>query len=92
MIVLGQRKQQEKDFFCPGTKGQRDKLKILPQDGTGWDFETVPSGPGTFPDTKSPSILPINAILRIKISKKFQVGSKVGILIIDQKVGMAPQL
>ena len=25
-------------LFCPGTKGQRDKLKILPRDGTGRDF------------------------------------------------------
>ena len=24
-------------LHCPGTKGQRDKLKILPWDGTGWD-------------------------------------------------------
>jgi hypothetical protein len=28
----------QKFLHCPGTKGQRDKLKILPQDGTGRDF------------------------------------------------------
>ena len=26
-------------LHCPGTKGQRDKLKILPRDGTGWDSQ-----------------------------------------------------
>ena len=31
---------------CPGTKGQRDKLKILPRDGTGRDFDRL-SRPGT---------------------------------------------
>ena len=25
-----------------GTKGQRDKLKILPRDGLGWNFEILP--------------------------------------------------
>ena len=29
-------------FFCPGTKGQWDKLKILPWDGPGWDFDILP--------------------------------------------------
>ena len=28
----------QENLFCPGTKGQRDKLKILPRDGTGRDF------------------------------------------------------
>ena len=31
---------------CPGTKGQRNKLKILPRDGTGRDFDSL-SRPGT---------------------------------------------
>jgi hypothetical protein len=26
----------QKFLHCPGTKGQRDKLKILPRDGTGF--------------------------------------------------------
>ena len=53
-------------LFCPGTKGQRDKLKILPRDGTGF-FETVPSRPGTSRGTKLPSILHIYAVFRIKV-------------------------
>ena len=34
-------------LFCPGTKGQRDKLKIFPRDGTGRDSK-IPGrdGPG----------------------------------------------
>ena len=32
---------------CPGTKGQRDKLKILPRDGTGRDSQNSGrDGPG----------------------------------------------
>jgi hypothetical protein len=27
----------QKSLHCPGTKGQRDKLKILQRDKTGWD-------------------------------------------------------
>jgi hypothetical protein len=29
----------QKFLHCPGTKGQRDKLKILPRDGTGRDSQ-----------------------------------------------------
>ena len=29
----------QKFHHCPGTKGQRDKLKILPRDGTGRDSQ-----------------------------------------------------
>ena len=29
----------QKFLYCPGTKGQRDKLKILPRDGTGRDSQ-----------------------------------------------------
>jgi hypothetical protein len=36
----------EAKLFCPGTKGQRDKLKILQQDRTVRDFERL-SCPGT---------------------------------------------
>ena len=37
----------EKFFQCPGTKGQQDKLKILPVDGTGRDGQGQPKfGPG----------------------------------------------
>ena len=32
----------QKFLHCPGTKGQRDKLKILPRDGTGF-WQAVPS-------------------------------------------------
>ena len=39
----------QKFLHCPGTKGQRDKLKILPRDGTGQDFlrlsSSVPGHP-----------------------------------------------
>ena len=35
----------QKFLCCPGTKGQRDKLKILPQDGTGRDSQSK-SGTG----------------------------------------------
>ena len=31
----------QKFLHCPGTKGQWDKLKILPRDGTGWDFDRL---------------------------------------------------
>ena len=31
----------QKFLPCPGTKGQRDKLKILPRDGTGRDFDSL---------------------------------------------------
>ena len=31
----------QKFLHCPGTKGQRDKLKILPRDGTGRDFDRL---------------------------------------------------
>ena len=31
----------QKFLPCPGTKGQRDKLKILPQDGTRRDFDRL---------------------------------------------------
>ena len=45
----------QKFLYCPGTKGQRDKLKILPRDGTERDFwQAVPSRPGTSRGTKSP--------------------------------------
>ena len=36
---MGQRDTGTRIFFCPGTKGQRDKLKILPRDGTGRDSQ-----------------------------------------------------
>merc|ERR1712008_199162 len=37
----------QKFLHCPGTKGQRDKLKILPRDGPGRDFDILPwDGPG----------------------------------------------
>ena len=37
----------QKFLHCPGTKGQRDKLKILPRDGTGWDSQNLEQdGPG----------------------------------------------
>ena len=29
----------QKFIHCPGTKGQRDKLKILPREGTGRDSQ-----------------------------------------------------
>ena len=36
-----------KFLHCPGTKGQWDKLKILPRDGTGWDSQNSGrDGPG----------------------------------------------
>ena len=42
----GQRAGQ-KFLHCPGTKGQRDKLKILPRDGTGRDSQNSGrDGPG----------------------------------------------
>ena len=31
----------QKFLHCPGTKGQRDKLKILPREGTGRDFDRL---------------------------------------------------
>ena len=31
----------QKFLYCPGTKGQRDKLKILPRDGTGRDSQNL---------------------------------------------------
>ena len=37
----------QKFLHCPGTKGQRDKLKILPRDGTGRDSQNSGrDGPG----------------------------------------------
>ena len=37
----------QKFLYCPGTKGQRDKLKILPRDGTGQDSQNLGrDGPG----------------------------------------------
>ena len=37
----------QKFLHCPGTKGQRDKLKILPRDGTGRDSQNLGrDGPG----------------------------------------------
>ena len=37
----------QKFHHCPGTKGQRDKLKILPRDGTGRDSQNPGrDGPG----------------------------------------------
>jgi hypothetical protein len=37
----------QKFLPCPGTKGQRDKLKILPRDGTGRDSQNSgQDGPG----------------------------------------------
>ena len=37
----------QKFHHCPGTKGQRDKLKILPRDGTGRDSQNSGrDGPG----------------------------------------------
>ena len=37
----------QKFHHCPGTKGQRDKLKILPRDGTGRDGQNPGrDGPG----------------------------------------------
>jgi hypothetical protein len=40
------RTKEQKFLPCPGTKGQRDKLKILPRDGIGRDFDSL-SRPGT---------------------------------------------
>ena len=31
----------QKFCSCPGTKGQRDKLKFFPRDGTGLDFDRL---------------------------------------------------
>ena len=31
----------QKFLHCPGTKRQRDKLKILPRDRTGWDSQNL---------------------------------------------------
>ena len=37
----------QKFLHCPGTKGQRDKLKILPRDGMGRDSQNSgQDGPG----------------------------------------------
>ena len=37
----------QKFLHCPRTEGQRDKLKILPRDGTGWDSQNSGrDGPG----------------------------------------------
>ena len=37
----------QKFLHCPGTKGQQDKLKILPRDGTGRDSQNSGrDGPG----------------------------------------------
>ena len=41
LILPGQRRQWDKDCFCPGTKGQQDKLKTLPWDGTGQSFSRL---------------------------------------------------
>ena len=32
----------QKSLHCSGTKGQQDKLKILPRNGPGWDFDILP--------------------------------------------------
>ena len=38
---------EQKFLHCPGTKGQWDKLKILPRDGTGRDSQNSgQDGPG----------------------------------------------
>ena len=45
MQLLGTKGQ--KFLHCPGTKGQRDNLKILPRDGTGRDNQNSGwDGPG----------------------------------------------
>ena len=33
---------KQKFLYCPGTKRQQDKPKILPQDEPGWDFDILP--------------------------------------------------
>ena len=73
LIVPGQRRQRDKDFFLSrdkGTTGQAQNL-ATGRDGPGF-FEAVPSRPGTSRGTKLPSILPINAVFRTKIKKKIQ--------------------
>ena len=61
------RTKGQKFLRCPGTKGQRDKLKILAmgRDGTGRNFlQPVPSCPGT----QSLSICTLNALFFPMIS------------------------
>ena len=52
-----------------GTAGQAQNL-ATGRDGPGF-FVAVPSRPGTSRGTKSPSILPINAVFRIRTKKLF---------------------
>ena len=33
---------RDKFLHCPGAMGQRDKLKMLPRNGPGWDFDILP--------------------------------------------------
>ena len=40
--VLSRRTKGQKFLHCPATKGQWDKLKILPWDGPGLDFDILP--------------------------------------------------
>ena len=40
--VLSRGKKGQKILHCPGTKGQGDKLKILPWAGPGQDFDISP--------------------------------------------------
>ena len=71
----GQRDRQ--NFFVLGQRDtgtevpslSRDKLKILPRDGTVRDFLRL-SRPGTSRGTKSPSILHIYAVFKFKKKKK----------------------
>ena len=45
--VLSCRTKGQKFLHCPATKGQWDKLKILPWDGPRLDFDILPRvGPG----------------------------------------------
>ena len=69
LIVPGQRRQRDKDYFLSRDKGTTGQAQTLAtgRDGPGF-FEAVLSRPGTSRGTKSPSILPINAVFRIKIN------------------------
>ena len=58
-------------LFCPGTKGQRDKLKILPRDGTGRDFLRLSRPvPGRPAGQNYHLFLHIYAVFREKFQKK----------------------
>ena len=56
----------QKLLRCPGTKGQRNKLKILPRDGMGRDSQNLGrDGPGKpksdrgfYPGTFAPALVP----------------------------------